>query len=304
MNVGYIPSLTAAGVPAVGQSLGLWDKISGVHFNFVPFTTGPAQTAALVGGSIDLENVGGGPAMLGVAGYGKIVSVDNVLRDVYIIGQSRDGVTSVPSLRGKSVGYTEGTVSQLLLAEALHANHMVMGDIHAINMQPASIVSAMSGNQIQGAAIFLPFSANITENVQGTSIIGRTTDFPSLVLPQFWVASNRILSQNPAAVRSFLQVAAKARDYRAQNLPQAVQDVFQFTKAPSVKPFQLQADAENWITSKQLLADYQSGQAQTWVSNLLDDLNEFDVAHTSVTASSLTDFTLDTGVLQTYVKSS
>lgn len=297
LRVGYIPSLTAAGVPAVGQALGLWSKVPGVRFDFVPFTTGPAQTEALAGGSIDLENIGGGPAMLGVAGYGKIVAVDNVLDDNYIIGQTHDSVTSVAALRDKSVGYPEGTTAQLLLAVALHQAGMSMSDIRAINMQPATIVSAMTSNQIQAAAIYLPFAASILSNDAGTKVIARLSDYPSLVLPQFWVASNSILQHDPQAVKAFLKVAAVAIDYRAAHLRKAVQDVFAFTKAPSAAPFEEQAKAEDWITSKQILADYRDGQAEAWVANLIRDMGTYGIKETSVPASSLTDFSLDESVL-------
>lgn len=298
LNVGYIPSLTAAGVPAVGQALGLWNKVPGVHFNFIPFTTGPAQTAALAGGSIDIENVGGGPAMLGVAGYGKIIAIDNVLGDNYVIGNASDGITSIADLRGKAVGYPEGTTAQLLLAVALHANGLTMSDINGINMQPATIVSAMASHQIQAAAIYLPFAASITQGMPSAKIIGRLASYPTLVLPQFWVASNAILKQHPKAVQAFLAVAAKAIDYRAAHLKQAVQDVLNFTKAPSATPFSEQASAENWVTSKQILTYYRNGTAQKWVDNLLTDLNTYGIAHSPVTGASLTDFGLDEHVLQ------
>lgn len=301
LRVGYFASLAGGAAPALGTHFG-WFRKAGLRVSFVPFTAAPAAAAALVGGSIDMYAGGMNGAINGLAGYARIVALDDYDNDAYLLSSPGSGITSIAGLRGKSVGYTEGTNSQIVLQLALDSAHMTLHDVNAINLEPTAIVSAFDSGKIDAASIYLPFEAAITSAIAGTHVLGRASRFlGQSAIPLVWVASDRAISSEKPEILKFLGVLAKARTYRASHLRQTAGIVDAFAKAPSIKPFLDQMTAEGWPTSRAVLSFYKDGGMQLAWQRIDKVLVQAGIAKSLLPASKVMDLSLDESVLGSFV---
>jgi ABC-type nitrate/sulfonate/bicarbonate transport system substrate-binding protein len=298
LRVGYFASLAGGAVPAIGSHFGWFSQV-GLRVDFIPFTAAPALSAALVGGSIDMSSVGMNAAIDNLSPYAKIVALDDYDNDDYLLAAPSSGITSISQLRGKTVGYIQGTNAQIVLQLALDSAHLTLSEINAVNLQPPAVVSAFLGHQIQAASIYLPFAASITSASPGTRVLARASTYlgPSAI-PLVWIASDRALQTERTQVKKFLEVVAKVRNFRAAHLKQSAQIVYQFTNSPSEAPFLEQMTAEGWPTSAEVLKFYDSGGMVTSWRNIQAVLSQAGIIKQPLPASAVMDLSLDTAVLK------
>lgn len=298
LRVGYFPSLAGGAVPAIGSHFG-WFTQLGLRVDFIPFTAAPALSAALVGGSIDMGVVGMNASINSLSSYAKIVALDDYDNDDYLLASPSSGITSISELRGKSVGYVEGTNAQIVLQLALDSAHMTLADINGVNLQPPALVSAFLGHQIQAGSIYLPFAASITSAAPGTKVLARASTYlgPSAI-PLVWIASDHVLQTERTQVRKYLEVVAKVQNFRAAHLKQSASIVYQFTKAPTEAPFLEQMTAEGWPTSAQVLKFYNNrGMVTSW-QKIETVLSQAGIIKQTLPASAVMDLSVDTSVLK------
>ncbi len=300
IRVGFNSSLTAGGVVAVGTHFG-WFKEAGINLVGVPFTSFPAQQAALVGGSIDVAVPGMNPAVNTLVPIAKIASLDNELDDVFLIAPSNGSISSASDLKSKRVGYVQGTVSQLLLEVALSASGMTMADIDGINLQPDGVVTAFISHQIDAASIYLPFEAAISSH-EPVRVIARPTSYPGFALPMFWMIHNSLVSSNPAAVTRLLYVKARANDWRKRNLAEAARLAAKYSNAPSVVPYEQQVTAEKWLSSKQISSLYSDGTFASWLEKDESIMAKAGLVKAALPVSSMLDLSLDETALAAYFR--
>lgn len=301
LRVGYIASLAGGAVPAIGTHFG-WFKAAGLNVKFIAFTNAPAMAAALVGGSLDVMLTGANGTLNSLIGYGKLIGLDDFDNDSYILTSANSGITTIQGLKGKTVAYTQGTNSQVLVLLALNAAHLSLSDITVSNLAPPSIVSAFLGGKIQAASIFLPFSAAITSQQPKTHNIARVSDYlGGTAIPLMWAASDAALKTKLPEIKKFLQVKALVVDYRRKNLTQSANIVYKFSGAPSLTPFTQQITAEQWPSDTQILSDYKSGLVDNSINKIESVLSSAHAVKEPLPKSML-DFKLDESVLSNYLK--
>ncbi|MDA8050673.1 MAG: ABC transporter substrate-binding protein [Rhodospirillales bacterium] len=264
IRIGYNGSLTAGGVTCVALHFG-WFRAAGLDVTGIPFTTFPAQAAALVGGSLDITIPGLNPAVNSLIPHAKIVSLDNLLDDVFVLSRKSGPIRTISDLRGKEVGYVEGTGSQLVLGRALQSAGLSMSDVKAINLQPDGIVSTFLGGRLDAVSIYLPFEAAITERVP-VRVLARPSSFKGFAYPMFWMASNALAQKHTDTLVRLLTVKARANDWRKANLKEAAAITARHDRAPNDKPYLQQTTAEDWLSSRQILAAYGSGAFARWLA--------------------------------------
>lgn len=301
LRVGYIASLAGGAVPAIGSHFG-WYKKAGLNVKFIAFTNAPAMAEALVGGSLDIMLTGANGTLNSLIGYAKLIGLDDFDNDSYILTSASSGITSVQQLKGKTVAYTQGTNSQVLVLLALRAANLTPSDITVSNLAPPSIVSAFLGGKINAASIFLPFSAAITSQQPKTNNIAKASDYlGGTAIPLMWAASDTALQTKMPEIQKFLQVKARVVNYRRKNLPESAQIVYQFSGAPSLTPFTQQITAEQWPSDSQILSDYKSGLVDRSITKIESVLSAAHAVKQTL-PSSMLDFKIDESVLTNYLK--
>ena len=301
LRVGYIASLAGGAVPAIGTHFG-WYKSAGLNVKFISFTNAPAMATALVGGSLDIMLTGANGTLNSLIGYAKLIALDDFDNDSYILTSAKSGVTNIEELKGKTVAYTQGTNSEVLVLLALQAANLTATDITTSNLAPPSIVSAFLGGKISVASIFLPYSAAITSQQPDTNNISRVSDYlGGTAIPLMWAASDSALSTKMPEIQKYLQVMARVVDYRRTNLSQSAQIVYQFSGAPSLAPFTQQITAEQWPSDSQILSYYNSGLVNSSINKIESVLIAAHAVKQTL-PSSMLDFRVDQSVLTNYLK--
>lgn len=266
LTIGYIPAVTAGGVPAIANELGLWEQY-GLEVELIEFNNGPLQVQAMSSGDLDIGYLGAGALWAPADGLATVITMSDQSWDTFLISQPGSGIESAEDLAGARVGVTEGTSAQLLLDEALSSAGLTNGDIDLVAMDPPTAVTAFVSGDIDVAAIFLPFSNEISRRVPEANLFLSTRDFPENVLPGAYIASNELVADNPEAVLRFLRVFAEANDIRSANQDDAVNWTADFSGTPA-DTLGVQYEAVDWPTSDEILAFHQDGDLDGWLRNL------------------------------------
>ena len=258
LNVGYIDtSINGVGVIAAANKLDLWNK-AGIDVKLIPFTNGPTQIQAMAAGSLDIGYIGGGAVWMPASGQAVIITPNEKTYGDFVLARPETGIKSVKDLRGRKVGVPDSGSGEMILALALESAGMGFKDIQRIPLDPPNVVSAFVAGQIDAAAIFEPIVSQIRQRVPGTAVVANNKDFPNTQFIGAWVASNQAIAGKAEAVTRFLEVWQQVNDYRIKNTREVVQWASQASGAPAAQ-LQAQADALEWWTSAQILAENKSG---------------------------------------------
>lgn len=299
LTVGYIPAVTAGGVPAIGDKFG-WFKKEGLEIKWAPFTSGPAQSAAMAGGSLDISYLGGPAIWTAVKGIGKVVGLSDLSYDVYLLASSGSGIKSVRDLKGQRVGFSQANASQMFLLMSLENAGMSFGDVKSTPMDPPTAVSAFLSGAVPAVSVFAPFAGTILEKAPGTVVLRQSRNFANTPMPGVWVASEKLIKENPAALKAFLRVAVKASAYRSAHRSAAVNAVARFARVAR-GPLYQQYDLEYWIKPAGVLRSYQTGAFESWVRKMQDIQVRMGVLQEAKPLSTFAQLELHTQALKEYL---
>lgn len=291
VKVAYMGDMHGAAPLAVGQQEGFWKK-AGINVQGSLFTSGPPEIAAMSSGSVNIAYIGPG-ALGSVAGKGNadVITLDSINYGDVVIGQPQ--YTSLSDMRGKTVGYAQGTSGEMILRLALRKAHLTMSDIKADPMQAPEVVPAFDSGKIDFAATWVPLSTQIEDQVKTAHQLASDRDFISqLNAPQMWIVSKSFLRQHPAEVQKFLEGWILADNYRIDHFSTAATITKAFLDNPSETTAVLAAQrtTTRWLSSQQLLTAYQDGTADKWLGQLTRQLTDIGVMTSNVPASQYTDW--------------
>lgn len=266
LSIGYIPDVHSGGIIAVADDRGFWEE-AGVRPDVRKFTDGPTQIQAMASGSIDIAYLGPGATWLPATGQGgEVVTLDSLNTGDVVIGGP--GVQTLEDLKGKRVGTPVGTSGEMILNLALGEAGLTEKDVEVVNMRPDTVVQAMTSGQIDAGALYPPGSVQILDRVPEARELISGGDFnPEITFPQFWVASDRILEEDPEAVRAFLEAFALANDYRAKHVNETVTLTSEFAGVPE-EGLKVQADTTQWLTTQEIVEANKSGDTSEWFTGL------------------------------------
>lgn len=299
LTVGYIPATTAGGIPAIGDKFG-WFKKEGLDIKWAPFTSGPAQAAAMAGGSLDISYLGGPAIWTSVKGIGKIVGLSDLSYDIFLLARPDSGIKSVRDLKGQRVGFSQGNASHMFLLMSLESAGMSFSDVKTTAMDPPTAVSAFLSGAVPAVSVFAPFAGTILEKEPGTVVLKQSRNFANTPLPGVLVASDKLLEENPGALKKFLRVAVKATEYRARHRSDTVNAVARFAKVPRGPLFK-QYDLEYWIRPAAILRSYQTGRFVAWVRKMQELQVRMGVLSEIQPASTFMRLGLHTAALKEYL---
>lgn len=203
ISVAYQPIVN--GPLWIARHEGYFEKL-GLHVNFIKFTSGPAQFAALQGGRVNLAWGGIGPFMLARANGANIVWIATVqnynsLEDLVVPKGSP--ITKVSQLRGKKVALVVGSDADFGMQHALKQAGMAPADLTILNMQPPAQVAALLNGDIDAAFTWSPFLNQILD--RGGKAIFSNGNLP--VGPAFlgWAGQKSWLNAHKTAVVKLFQ---------------------------------------------------------------------------------------------------
>lgn len=265
VTFGYINDFNGASLLAIANDQGYWEK-HGLKVKTNVFTNGPLQIQAMGAGDLDFGYIGPGAMWLPASGAAKLAAINTLGNADRVIAQP--GITSMEELRGKKIGVPEGTSGDMILTLALKKAGMTKSDVQAIPMDPATIVSAFSSKQIDGAGIWYPLLGNIKNQVPDLAELAKNSDFSQEIsFPTAFVAGNDVVTKKEGTVTKVLASLRDAMDFRSKNLDKTIE----LTAAMlAVDPAQVKADAANVkiLSVEELDKLTQDGSVNEWLTGL------------------------------------
>jgi len=215
LNYGYIGvDGVIQGPEGFALSKGLFQKWlapAGVtKINTDQFANGPLMTAAIVGGSVNLGDLGDTPALLAYS-HGtpdRVINQDNVGTEAWILTQPK--IKTLAQLAGQTVTRQQGSYMDRYL-QGLLAERGLASRVKLVAMLSAQGLPAFESGQV-GGIVLQPTQA-VTLLNKGYNVVAESTTTPSLQGTGLTVISDTLLKQDPKLVSVWNQAREEAIAY-------------------------------------------------------------------------------------------
>ena len=251
INIGYMPNYGGMWSMMTAQEMGYFAE-EGLNVSFTEFQDGPTIIAAMENGSVNFGYIGQGAHKLCVQGNATIIALSHISNGDALIGGP--GITSVEDLKGKVVAYSSGTSSEDILRNSLAAHNMTMDDITAMDMDAASVVTAMMSGGVDACATWSPNSLTILEGMEGTTKLTDNMTFADTTVSlASWIVTPKYLEENHDVAVRFVRALFKAMDYSAdEHQDEVAQWCADQAKLDYDSMYNQRGDAD-WLTGKEVV---------------------------------------------------
>ena len=211
LRLGYFPNITHAGA-LIGVQNGLFAQNLGqTKLATQTFNAGPAETAALLGNSIDIGFIGSGPA---INAYKQNPDGIRVISGATSGGAQlvvRPGITSPQQLLGKKIATPQlANTQDIALKKWLKQNNLPIGTgpgaVEVVNIDNARALDAYKTGQLDGGWLPEPYASQFVLQAGATQLIDERTLWPNGQFPTTVVIARADYVQaHPATVAAFLK---------------------------------------------------------------------------------------------------
>ncbi|HEY2192916.1 MAG TPA: ABC transporter substrate-binding protein [Actinomycetospora sp.] len=211
LRLGYFPNITHAGA-LIGVQNGLFAQNLGqTKLATQTFNAGPAETAALLGNSIDVGFIGSGPA---INAYKQNPDGIRVISGATSGGAQlvvRPGITSPQQLLGKKIATPQlANTQDIALKKWLKGNNLPIGTgpgaVEVVNIDNARALDAYKTGQLDGGWLPEPYASQFVLQAGATQLIDERTLWPNGQFPTTVViARTDFVQAHPATVAAFLK---------------------------------------------------------------------------------------------------
>lgn len=260
LNIAYMPNYGSLWAVSTAVEKGYFEEAN-IEVKLTEFQDGPTIIAAMESGSIDIGYIGQGAHKLCINGQAKIIALSHISNGDALIGGPN--VKTLEDLKGKQVAYSSGTSSEDILVNSLTKAGMTMADITPVDMDAASIVTAMLSGGVDACATWSPNSLKIMEEVEGaTKITDNMTFKDTTVSLASWIVTPKYAEEHKDEILRFTKVLYKAMDYAAEeNYEEVAGYVANQTKTDQESVYEQRGDAD-WLTGKEVAAGAADGTVE------------------------------------------
>lgn len=232
VRAAYHPGLGGSLTPGVDSIPGnAFFAKHGLDVEWIKFTSGPPEVAAMISGNIQFGYIGHGAHTLAAEGKIDIVFLNHLGNAERIFARKSSGIDSVAAMKGKTVATQLGTSGEVLLNLALGEAGMTRDDIDLVNMDMGGAVAAFISGQVDVIACWDLHAVNVQERVgrdnlnelAATSQYSDTNSFPGS-----WTVTPKYADENPDTVVRFVQALLDCQNFRARDYDAAIRSAAEF----------------------------------------------------------------------------
>ncbi len=267
IRIAYHGNIGGASLVSIAQEKGYF-KQEGLNPQFVRFTAGPPEIAAMLSGNLDIGYIGPGAMFIVMEGQVNYIAVDSIATGDMIYGYPGRGIKKVKDLVGKKIGIALGTSQEMLLRVALKLNKLSIDKVQVIPMSPENQVAAFSTGQLDAVATYSPYTVQIKNMMPNVDLVLTSKNlYPKFTFPQGWLANKEFMKKNPQAVRSFLRAIMRANNDRVKASDFLVPITSKFSEIP-VDLLQQDLSAMTVLSTPQLRKAFSNGTVEKWLNTL------------------------------------
>ena len=159
-----------------------WFKEQGLDVNLVWFSDYNASIQAFLAGKIDGASVANGDNfMLSSQGVnGNIIMINSMStgNDIII---AKPGIKTVHDLKGKTIAFEQGLVSELFFNTAMENEKQDPKSVKVVNAVTQELSQVFNTPNIDAVALWQPFGLQALKNVPGSQVIYDSSKTPGLI---------------------------------------------------------------------------------------------------------------------------
>ena len=266
LNIAYMPNYASLWSVVTGVNQGYFAE-EGLNVKLVEFADGPTIIAAMESGSIDMGYIGPGAHKLCINGRAMIFALSQIGDADHVLVSKKAGINTVQDLKGKKVGYSSGTSSEMILQYALEEAGMTMDDIQAYEMDASALVTAMMSGNIDACACWSPSTTTIINASNGDvfSLCSNKDFAHRTVTPASWIVLNGYYEKNADTVLKFTRALYKAMDFGSK--PENFEQVAKWVAAQcgtDVEVAMSQTGDASWPSSAEIVQGAKDGTIESY----------------------------------------
>lgn len=267
MRVAYMPNMGSASTLVTAMKMGYFEE-QGIDVEAVKFAKGPEEIAAMGSGNIDVSQIGHGAHALCAKGQAKIFTLDGTSLADEVLGNKDKGVNTIADLKGKTIGTSLGTSSEIILNLALASAGMTQKDVKVVQMDPSAAVTAMVTGKIDACAIWSPSTITVKEKLGDKVVMlaNNNTYKDQMVFPGSWICTNEYFEKNQDKLVRFTRAIMKALDYKRSHIDQAAEWVAQLIEQDAATIKQSTGEGD-WPEAKFVYDIAKDGTLKKWYEN-------------------------------------
>ena len=196
-----------SGVAIVAKQRGFFDK-NGLNVVVSNFTTGRQALETVMAGGADISTVAEAPVTAGAMAKQPLAFLARInFSDVKTLTDTSDRILKPADLKGKRIGYTAGTGSEVYTASLLKLGGLTPADVTLVNLRPQDMIPAIVNGSIDAMNTWEPHIANarkvLGEKSRELDTKGVYAETFNIVTTQDYLAKNR--NQTQAFLRSLIE---------------------------------------------------------------------------------------------------
>lgn len=218
LRVAFMPNLGSAGTLFAAIDQGYFDEV-GITVETAQFQGGPAEITAMQSGDIDIAQIGHGAHTLCISGDAVVFAFDQLSQaDAVVVDKTK--VPTAADLKGKTVGVSTGTSSEIILGLVLRDAGLTEDDITKVEMDVSGMTTALISGQIDAAATWSPNTVTLEEQLgDDYLVLGTNTDYSDEVaFPGSYVCLPEYAEENHDVLVRFGAALDKGKVYRNEHI--------------------------------------------------------------------------------------
>lgn len=214
----------------IATASGLWAK-HGLEVTSTLFATGREAMQALLGGQADVAEVAPTPLVLAAFAGQPVRTFAVVARwsPWRVLVRVDSGVSNPSQLKGKRIGISVGTSSDLAFSYFLEQHGVSKGSVQIVNVSPPDMIPALDSGSVDAINIWQPFTYE-AERRLGARIRGLPYTFTNNYL---LLTTNDVAAKNPELLKRMLAVMKDADKVLREDREKAIEWT---SKAAGMKP--------------------------------------------------------------------
>ncbi|KAF1043551.1 MAG: putative aliphatic sulfonates-binding protein [Herbaspirillum frisingense] len=216
-----------SGLVIIAKQKNLFEK-HGLDVQVNNFTSGKQALETVLGGGADIATTAEAPITAAALARQKIAFLARMeYSDDKTLASKSANINTLADLKGKRIGYTVGTGSEIYIATLLKKAGLSRNDVTLINLRPQDMVSALSTNSIDAYNTWEPHISN------GKKALGdkvRELDTKGVYAETFnLVVTEDYLAKHGKTLSNFLKAVLEAEQYLKANREESIALIAQAT---------------------------------------------------------------------------
>lgn len=230
---------------------------AGLTPQHVKFLAAPPMFAALQSNSVDVADMGLGPAIIAKS-QGIDIKLIAIAVDVSnsnaLIVQKNRSASSPRDLKGLRIAAQRGTTPYIGLVRYLEQGGMTINDIQFVDLTAPNIIPAFRTGEIDAAWVWSPWQ-NMLKQMGGKVVT--TNKAVGALAPQVWAVRSEYLKSNSEGLRRFISAIDNSLRQMDSSVELSTQQLMQNLNIDKPTATDVMKDSEFPTIQRQVSLDYE-----------------------------------------------